>query len=250
MNPILFSNSFQFNTFVFSHDHTTDFRTGCGMHYIGYLQEGTARLVHSDGALILQKGDFFYIPLNCAYRSYWQKEEQVVFVSYGFTYFPNEEGTSYPIQKLLLPPQVGAELLAVNTDLDRSCENIGRFYLALSKILPTMQPSCSNPQQRIVEKAIRFMSEHEDYQIADVAKHCNVSESSLYHLFRCHKGCTPIGAKQALQVEKACRLLATTDANIEEIATKCGFCSAGYFRKVFFRVTGKTPSQIRKNATP
>jgi transcriptional regulator GlxA family with amidase domain len=41
-------------------------------------------------------------------------------------------------------------------------------------------------------------------------------------------------------------LLRTTDRSVERIAAECGFRDARYFRRVFQRTAGVSPSQFRR----
>ena len=52
--------------------------------------------------------------------------------------------------------------------------------------------------------------------------------------------------KHYIQCENAKALLRQTDYDIETVSELLSFSSSSYFRKVFFKVTGKTPSQIRR----
>lgn len=49
-----------------------------------------------------------------------------------------------------------------------------------------------------------------------------------------------------LRIEKACKLLSSTDDSISSIAAKCGYNDYCYFTKQFKKITGKTPSAYRK----
>ena len=75
-----------------------------------------------------------------------------------------------------------------------------------------------------------------------------MSESGLYAFMREHGHTTPIGLKNRLLVEKAVELLSSTDLSVEEISARLGFCSSAYFRKIVKEQTGKTPTQLRKDA--
>ena len=97
-----------------------------------------------------------------------------------------------------------------------------------------------------LNRAESFMRSQQDFLIPDVARHCGVSESGLYAIFRAEKGCTPLAAKHRIQVEKARNLLITTDMSVENISDALGFSSTPYFRKVFEKETGKRPRDVRK----
>ncbi len=250
MDNILFSNSFNFNTIKLNEYHCTDNRKGASFHFLAYLKKGRVKLVSNDSTLELSQGSCFYIPLGLSYRSFWYGEPDIVFDSYGFTYFPNSDNKKFPLQQIILTDELKDILNSVETKQNHSCENIGKFYLGLSKAMETLTPIYTNQNEKTVAEAIKFMSKNQGFKISDVAKHCSVSESGLYHIFKTVKGKTPIDIKHSLMVEKAITKLNSTDLTIEAVANDCGFCSAIYFRQVFKKVTGKTPSEMRKIVTP
>ena len=52
-------------------------------------------------------------------------------------------------------------------------------------------------------------------------------------------------------IQNAIELLSNTNMTIDEISLKVGFSSSNYFRKIFTKLTDKTPKELRrKNNTP
>ena len=47
-------------------------------------------------------------------------------------------------------------------------------------------------------------------------------------------------------IQHAIELLANTDMTVEEISRRVGFSSSNYFRKIFIKLTDKTPKELRK----
>ncbi len=246
MDNILFSKGFGFNTCSFKNHHFTDNSRGCVFHYIGYIKKGWADFICDDKKLRFKSGDIFYIPINLSYRSYWYGSPDIIFESFGFKYFPNTDKAKYPLQKIDANADTKLLFDNINTNRDHSCKNVGLFYLALGSILPLMKKQFSSKNEQTAAKAIEYMTENTSRTVKEIAKHCNVSESGLYNIFRSTKNCTPNEMRQKIQISNAKRLLVSTDLSIELISDKCGFCNAGYFRKVFKNITGKLPREYRK----
>jgi AraC-like DNA-binding protein len=122
------------------------------------------------------------------------------------------------------------------------------LFSVLALLLPQMERSDRGPSVCLYEQAVEYMRGHIDCRVAEVARHCGVSESALYASFKRH-GTTPNGARQALLAGEAKHLLTTTDMSVQEISDRLGFSSTSYFRKVLRLHTGKTPSQLRKTGT-
>lgn len=55
---------------------------------------------------------------------------------------------------------------------------------------------------------------------------------------------------QRIRVYRAIRMLRTTAMPVEDVAAAVGYSDPGAFRKIFRRVTGKTPSEFRQEETP
>ena len=94
-----------------------------------------------------------------------------------------------------------------------------------------------------VDAALRFISEHADQplRVDDVVDHVGGSRRSLELRFREAVGRSILDAIQQAHVALACRLLAETDATVEEVAEASGFNSRERFSVVFRRLVGRSP---------
>ena len=84
--------------------------------------------------------------------------------------------------------------------------------------------------------------------VPELARACGISESGLYAFLRSYANTTPVAIKHRLIAERAVAMLTTTDPAVEAIASSLGLCSSAYLRRIRKRQTGRTPSQIRKDA--
>ena len=246
MNDIIFAHEFKFYEIRFNRYRYNDARVGAPYHYIAYMREGSGKLVGADRTVELNAGDFFYIPEGYPYQSYWKGDEVCCFDSYGFKSFPRPEGQAYPMQRIQSDAQSLSMLDRLARDKRISCTSIGLFYQLLGCLMERMAVAPESRKYLIVDTAENYMYEHTGYTAADVARHCGVSESTLYAAFREVRGYTPTQARHRLLSEKAVRLLTTTDLSVEAISGQLGFSSSIYFRKVLAEQTGKTPRMIRK----
>ena len=117
-------------------------------------------------------------------------------------------------------------------------------------------PACLIPRQStdivaikdpIVSCAVRFIREHapEGICVADIARHADVSQSTLEAHFKQHLGRTVHGEIERVRLEAARRLLTTTGLPLEEIARQVGYSSSQYMSAVFRRRLGHAPGQLR-----
>ncbi len=73
-----------------------------------------------------------------------------------------------------------------------------------------------------------------------------VGARHLGRLFQRHVGASPLQLAQTMRVQKAKRLLDTTDMAMTEVALHAGFGSLRRFNTVFRETYGRPPSEIRR----
>ena len=84
------------------------------------------------------------------------------------------------------------------------------------------------------------------FGVADVAEALKMPRTRLDRLFA-EKFSRSVGKEIVRQrIERAKRLLASTDKPMKEIAALCGYCNAGYFTNAFRTETGLTPKAWRR----
>ena len=249
MDSTRFSKSFRFCRYSYEKYHYTDCSRGAPSHFVAYMESGRCKIVSERGTREFAAGDVFYIPMGLQYKSYWYGDPKISFLSYGFSSFPEAEQKHFCLQKIPCSSDLAREFytIPINTPVD--CEILGRFYSALAKAIPTMRTGSFNNAKRVYRDAMEFLSAHPLCTVSQMAKACNVSESMLYAVFRKVAGKSPNSLRQELLVDRAVQLLITTDRQVQEISDTLGFSSVSYFRKILKSYTGKTPSEIRKDAS-
>lgn len=242
MKGILSSRDFIFICYRYEHEHYTDSRGGCSLHYIGMLEQGSCRIVTEDQTLEAGPGQPFYIPQGLRYQSYWSGDA-IVLRSLGFRYFP--DGDAYALQ--LLDEQWADKVRAVPLQGRPDSAALGQLYTLLGQMVPELRAGQHQPGQHLVRQATACIRADPESRITEVARQCGVSESALYAAFK-RQGTTPNRVRQQILVSLAVQLLTTTDSPVQEISDRLGFSSPSYFRKVLYACTGQTPRQLRKNA--
>jgi two-component system response regulator YesN len=99
-------------------------------------------------------------------------------------------------------------------------------------------------------KAVEYVHGHyaEGLQLSAAAAAARVSPAYLSRLFSEHLKTNFIDYLTELRVEKAARLLRESRMNIKEIAYRVGYQDPNYFSKIFRKVTGQLPHQVRGEA--
>ena len=86
--------------------------------------------------------------------------------------------------------------------------------------------------------------------IKGVVETASVPERTLKRRFKAATGLTLIEHVQNLRVEEAKRLLESEKRAVDEISAEVGYENPAFFRRLFKRRTGLTPSQYRRMFQP
>lgn len=86
--------------------------------------------------------------------------------------------------------------------------------------------------------------------IQQIVAQARIPERTLKRRFRSATGMTLIEYLQSLRVEEAKRLLEASKTPVDEISVQAGYEDASFFRRLFKRRTGLTPSQYRRLFRP
>ena len=103
-----------------------------------------------------------------------------------------------------------------------------------------------------VERAVRLIEQGalDDSGVETLATRLGMGARHLARLFRKHLGASPLQVAQTARVQRAKRLLDSTDLTMSEIAFRAGFTSLRRFNAVFADVYRRPPSEIRRGAGP
>jgi AraC family transcriptional regulator of adaptative response / DNA-3-methyladenine glycosylase II len=117
---------------------------------------------------------------------------------------------------------------------------------------PETAPFCPawKGSRTTVERALRLIEEGvldgEGSTVGALAERVGVGARHLARLFAKHLGASPLQAAKTARVQRAKRLLDTTDLLMAQIALQAGFASLRRFNTVFAEVYGRPPSSIRR----
>lgn len=79
-----------------------------------------------------------------------------------------------------------------------------------------------------------------------VVRQAGIPERTLKRRFKTATGTTLIERVQDLRVERAKRLLESSDASIDDVSAEAGYEDASFFRRLFRRRTGLSPADYRR----
>ena len=122
------------------------------------------------------------------------------------------------------------------------------FYKLLQVILPQMKQS-DIALDKTLQTAIEYVTNNwnKSFSVADLAKKCCVSESTIYHLFKKELGQTPVSFLNSIRINIAIEYLENSNYSVSTVSRMACFNSENHFRRVFAEYTGTTPLKFRKN---
>lgn len=113
---------------------------------------------------------------------------------------------------------------------------------------PEYDEKYSPRKVKTMGKALEFIEENyaKDLRISDIAEASFVSETYLRRLFAECCAISPMQYVKLIRIDAACKLIKSTDANINEIAYKVGFTNMATFINNFKQIVGCTPKQWKQ----
>ena len=227
-------------------------------HNFAFMLEGEGTIITEDSVLEIKKGDILYIPQNSTYISNWRATPNCIFHSVHFKFSLIKDpfiGKKIPVQ--LLPNDQFEKLYeAVKTiqqyqyskTADSFLSAAAFYYLCGILLLNVKIKDIALPESSITPAVIYLQQNYaKNCKIDHLASLCYLSESRFFYLFKKQIGCSPITYKNKIAIQKVAQaLLLHKEKSIETIAFEYGFESPIYFRRLFKKLIGKTPSQYRK----
>lgn len=122
------------------------------------------------------------------------------------------------------------------------------YYSFYARILPNLREADGPRLNPVTVSAMEYIKEHceERLSAGRLSGACNISYSRLAHLFSEELHMTPTELRNKYRIEKAMKLLRSTDDSVMDIGARCGFSSPAFFGKVFREVAGVSPGAYRE----
>lgn len=228
-------------------------------HNLAFILEGEGTIISENLTISVKKGDVLFVPKNSTYVSKWSANPNCIFYSIHFNFLP----ALNPFSEKNVPVQV-----IPNDDFDKlvsafktlqtyqhsktlsSYLSVSAFYYLCGTLLPNVKIKESVCYESNITPALIYLENNstKPCSIEKLASLCYLSPSRFFYLFKKKVGCTPITYKNKITIQKISQdLFFYKDKSIERIARENGFESTIYFTRLFKKLTGKTPSQFRKD---
>lgn len=260
MNNVSKLSFFKTDRYEFKNKNICDFKNIPRPHFcMGLIIKGDA-VFESDGENVgVSAGDIIFVPITSRYVSTWVGKPDILYISMHFAFEPScgiSEKNRFGIQRVVvddfddMKKKFEFVYNNYNADLQGQLSAMGEFYKILGNILPGLEKKEVQFYDKRIEKAMEYinMNSEKDFSVEELARISSMSISNFYSQFKHYTGMTPVEYKNNICISRACRLLkADRNLQIEEISELVGFESSAYFRRVFKRLTGKTPYEYKKS---
>ncbi len=241
---------------TFDSQHFCDGSAGKIHTSFGYVVRGSTHITTGNVSLDLAEGSFFFLPEGIRYRSEWVGAPRIEYYMLHMLLTPQEKQKYMPSEIKALSGQetlqiirrIEAELKAGGVE---QFSAVGRLYALCASAIPLLTPWKDHHDNPALSKAIEYIKENfdRDFTMAELAKHCFLSESRLYHLFKDELNTSPLQLRNEIRVNKAVSMIKLGRNNTRDILIETGFSSASYFRKIFKEQTGMSFSEYDKLMT-
>ena len=240
-------SSYSFHRNCFQNIHSAGPKLYFYKPCIGYVKKGYAKILYKGQTVYAYEGDLIYISYGTKYQSIWYGSPDTEWYSIDFNFKSQYSFSQYQFQILKnYPPKLFEKMY--ETYQNSYMQSVSYFYQLLDDIYKKLNSAPAYPIYTTIEPAIEYIEKNynQKLSISTLSALCSCSESSLYKLFKKSTGTTPVEYKHNIMIQNALELLSHTTLSIEEISSQIGFSSSNHFRTVFYKLTGKTPKELRK----
>lgn len=225
-----------------------------------YIKKGsmTFSLSEKDSPyLTAPAGAILYLPCDCEYYSEWEKGEVGEYETVLFTLWNDNEHIELSDKVSLFVPAEENCFEESFSDLKNiwltgapgyRLEFKARVYLLLKNIALMKLKKEVKAKYRSIYKGIMHIENNylSETGVEELAGMCHVSTSTFRRLFVEYKGETPVKYRNLLRLKKAEELLKSGEYTVSEAAEACAIPDTAYFSKLFKKVMGCSPSEIKK----
>lgn len=232
-----------------------------------YVRTGTLGMVEADRELIVRRHGALLLWPGRTHRGLVAYERDLSFYWVHFVMPHRDE--RHGVVAADDPPVVGVPQLSTARSPERmvasfdrllhsrSDERSGELEAALQLALVLVDLSRSaeadeeggmSPHRRaVVRRVDEYIAAHlhEPLSTRHIAADLGYNPDYLGRLYHAATGHTLVAGIHRRRVAEARLLLTQTTRTVDEIAYECGYADPGYFRRVFRRTTGSTPSAFR-----
>jgi AraC-like DNA-binding protein len=215
-----------------------------------YYAEGRGQISFDSHTCDFAEHDFHVAPAGICHRQ--ENTEELCAICVGVsgsgledlagTWHDHSGALKYPIQQLVRELNTKEEAYAIVAN------GLLEQIIGLARrIIASQAKGAKPPKSGKIDKALHIIRENEGkVSLDELSDTLYISKDYLRHLIRKSTGQSPLRHIIRSRMEKAKRLLETTDKSIGDVAAECGFNDIYYFSRFFKRNAKLPPVAYRK----
>ena len=221
---------------------------------VGYLEYNGARQTVRENTLMIIRD-----PAACRYWSdrahpwtkKWLNAKGTFLDGLFFGFHFNDPVTIMPIENAEpIFDEIHSVLSRLPLEADPESERVETLILQLFQLMHvTRRAGLREKKPNAIDPVRAYIDDHfidPDISVRTVAEHFFISERSLCRMFRHYLQMSPLEYIAYRRVEYAKFLLLSEDCTVERVTSILGYQNSAYFRKLFTRFTGLSPSAWRR----
>ncbi len=175
----------------------------------------------------------------------------VILLTAKTTHSNQKEGMSMGADVYMSKP-FSPEMLSLTVqNLLRSRDNLIRFYknLFIDRSVSGLTISGESPDEKFLQTVYDYLKNNldkPDFKVTDLCDVVNMSRSLFYRKIKALTGMSPVEYVRFLRMQEAAKLLKSRSYRVFEVAYMVGFSDSKYFRQVFTKEFGVSPSDYFK----
>jgi len=232
------------------------------MHYhasyeLYYLRVGKRDYFIEDKLFSVSAGDFVLIPPGKLHRTGGEYGERILvgFTQEFLTEFFTEETCKQLVQcfehwKRTPTPAQQERYCKLLQKLQASTNRIESALLLGSLLLELKSCNTEEIKEDSVSTIVAYINQNYATinTIEDIAANFYISKFHLCRIFKNAMKITVIDYLNQIRIKNACQMLTYSDKSIGEVSELCGYHATAYFSSVFKQITGRSPSQFKKDS--
>ncbi len=134
----------------------------------------------------------------------------------------------------------------------KAAENLLRtvFCYLMRHKGPVLLAEQASRQSSVIKNILLYMqNNYQTVTLHELAKHFKYSPDHLGKMIKKQTGSTFVKILQNIRLQKACKMLYSTNLQILEICYSIGYGSVEFFNRTFKKQFGMTPTEYRRQAT-
>lgn len=222
----------------------------CDNNVLILMFGGILRFTEDGSDIELHAGEY-YIQRSGLYQEGWLASDEP---TYFYIHFDGDfsENSGLPIRGTFSAAEVMSDIRRLEnlyfSPRSNSFAKNGLLYDILGIL--ASEPGCTDNSADIVRKIESFIIAHfceNTFSLHEIAERFNFSDDYIIKLFRSEFSKTPHRYITELRIKYAKQLMLSTERDLCDIASECGYSDYSVFYKSFLREVGKSPRDWRKS---